>query len=143
MAKEYTDKAIRRTMASAELGKNEFWKILKGKWGCYCSKNFTVQSKSGTIVQGLEEVLEVWRSHISELCTLVNSEKYDSVHFEQVNECISQWMSLEEKDDFLSTHFTVDEVSYAISKLNLGKAAGINNLTAEHFEYGGAYVPRV
>ena len=99
--------------------KSAFWKILKRNRASNNSKIFAVKNKLGTIVHSLDEVLKVWRTHFSGLCTPTSDITYDREHFEYVNECVAKWMKLDEKDDFLCAPFSVKEMSDAISKLNI------------------------
>ena len=98
---------------------------------------------SGTIMHNLDDVLEVWRSHFSSLCTPKSDPVYDDQHFNTVNEHIESWLKMGDSDDFLCSKFNEQELSDAILKLNSGKAPGMDNVTAEHLKFGGRPIVRI
>ena len=143
LANEYENENIRRIIESAEIGSSTFWNILSKCRSSNGSKVFAVQNRSGLIVHSLPEVLEVWRTHFSDLCTPKCDPSYDNDHFIEVNSKVDLWRRFNDKDEFLCYAFSSEEVVEAIDKLNSGKAPGIDNITAEHLKYGGDLIPKV
>ena len=143
LANEYENENIRRIIESAEVSSNTFWNILKKCRGSNNSKVFAVKNNAGSIVHSLSDVLEVWRTHFSQLCTPKCDPSFDNQHFEEVNRKVDLWCTLNDKDMFLCNAFSSQEVVEAISKLNCGKAPGLDNITAEHLKHGGEVLPEI
>ena len=88
LATEYENDTLRETMSSAEINKNQFWRIVKRNRGSNNSKIFAVQNKEGKIVHDLDDVLEVWRLHFSGLFTPTPNPDFDATHSDHVNGCV-------------------------------------------------------
>ena len=143
LAREYENESLKHIMMSAEINSTEFWRILKRNRDVCGPKVYAVANRGGTIVHNLDEVLEVWRQHFSELCTPKDDPTFDNDHFSNVNKMVGDWRLLRDTDEFLGEPFILSEVNEAITKLNVGKAPGMDNITAEHLKYGGSMVPQV
>ena len=77
LAREYENESLKHIMTSAEMNSTEFWKVFKRNRSCIGPRVYAVQNRSGTVVHGLDEVLEVWCEHFSSLCTPKNDPTYD------------------------------------------------------------------
>ena len=137
LAREYEDENLRQVMSSAEMDCITFWQVLNRNRAGNKSKVYAIQNEGGKIVHSIEEVLEVWRRHFSKLCTPSHDSMYDQEHYVHVNRCIEGWLDGNDDEEFLRDEFTFDEVTLAISKLNMGKSTGMDGISAEHLKYGG------
>ena len=140
LAREYEDESVRHTVEAAEYNITEFWRVIKRAREGDSPKIFAINDGTGRIVHNIDEVLEVWRSHFSRLCTPNANPNYDDAHFQYVNNKIHQWMNMRDMDDFVQNPFSQVEIEDAIDRLNSGKAPGIDNITAEHLKFGGPAV---
>ena len=73
-------------------------------------------------VSGANDILKVWKDHYSNLFNTLRKCTYDS------NKYILQ-------SSYQDVMVTIDEVKWAISKLELNKACGIDKMYAEHLKY--------
>ena len=137
LAREYETAEFTQTMKDAELNNSNFWRILKRNKGSNNDKVFAVKNKEDQIVHNLDEVLIIWREHFSSLCSPSDDPNSDSIHFKEVNDKVKDWTNLTDKDEFVKTDFSFKEVKDAVNSLNMGKAPGLDKVTAEHVRYGG------
>ena len=91
----------------------------------------------------VDDTLEVWRQHFSQLCIPKYSEKFDDAHYKRVTRAVREWSNLDDGNDFLGEPFSRKEVEYAVGKLHLKKAPGHDCITAEHIRYGGSALRNV
>ena len=101
------------------------------------SNSYAIKSKSGVVVQELAEAVNVWKTHFSDLCTEKHEPRFDRKHYNDVTEDVSKWYSEDDMDVFLAAPLNREEVRKAVKKLNKGKSAGFDSITAEHLQYAG------
>ena len=134
IAKAYEDKKICDATLKAEVDRNSFWRMLKKARNGNKVTISAVKNSADKVVHGIDEILEVWKLHFSTLCTPRVMPHYDQQHYEIVCEAVKRWHFMRDTDDFLNSNFTECEISYAINKLNGGKAPGYDGITREHLK---------
>ena len=137
LSKLYDEEEVAKTVESVEADKNIFWRFLKKCRKPGGGKTLAIRNQAGKVVYDIEGVLDTWKCHFEHLCSPHSNEEYDQDHFERVNERVEALNAADDMDEFLSTPFTVDELKRGISKLNMGKASGFDNVSAEHLKYAG------
>ena len=138
--KEYEKSEIENLLRSAEGDKNKFWRSIKRSRRSTQSNSYAVKNKAGIVVQDLTEAVKVWKDHFSGLCTEKKETRFDEQHYSMVSRDVQHWYSGHEGDPFLDAPLTTDEVRKAIKKLNKGKTAGFDRITAEHLQNTGSSV---
>ena len=89
-------------------------------------------------------MLEVWRNHFANLGTPRVSDSFDEAHFQDVSNFVRAYNISDTNDDnFLVEPFLLEEVKGGIRTLNKGKAAGFEDITAEHLAFGGESVAMI
>ena len=138
IAKTYEDNAISEAVCAAEVNRNTIWKMLRSKKE---SANkvvvIAIKNKEGKVMHSTDDILGVWKTHFSELCTARSLPIYDQQHYEFVNNSVEEWYNMDDADNFLLTRFTKDEIRKAINKLNSGKSPGFDSITKEHIKAAG------
>ncbi len=94
-------------------------------------------SAEGKTISDPSDICAVFRDYFSSLSTSRSNP-------EQSNEVIHSLLlnSFNNNDTILHDKFTIEEISTAIRKLKSGKAAGPDNLTAEHLKHGGLTIQK-
>ena len=137
LEKKYNDDQITQAVLTAEVDRNTFWGMLRKTKTAGKLTTSAIKNKYGKVVHDLDQVLEAWRSHFSSLCQPRDSPTYDKTHFNNVSTCVREWLLKSDKDEFLESEFSKDEIRNAISKLNSGKAPGHDSITKEHLIAAG------
>ncbi len=89
-------------------------------------------SAEGKTISDPSDICAVFRDYFSSLSTSrSNPEQSNKVNHSLLLN------SFNNNDTILHDKFTIEEISTAIRKLKSGKAAGPDNLTAEHLKHGG------
>ena len=136
IAKQYENDEICRAVRLAEVDRNSFWRLVKQCRNSCGSTNISIKRLDGVVVNNLPDVLEVWRRHFANLGTPKNKDNFDDVHFREVTNFVRLYNDGNVMDDdFLSDPFTVEEIRSAVKSLNKGKAAGFDQITAEHIAF--------
>ena len=85
------------------------------------------------MVNDVNDVLDVWKVHFTNLGTPKQKPNFDNRHFHRVTEFVRNYNANDTPvDEFLNTPFTLNEIQAARKNLNRGKAAGFDLVTAEH-----------
>ena len=63
--------------------------------------------------------------------------RFDDTHYNMVTQKVVEWFSERDADPFLEEAFDDEEIGRAVKKLNKGKAAGCDSITAEHLQKAG------
>ena len=117
---------------------NSFWRLIKRCRNSNSSPNISIRKPDGKVVNEVNEVLDVWRTHFTNLGTPKTKPNFDDAHFRAVTDFAKQYNEGRYVDDnFLNAPFTNLEIELALKNLNLGKAAGFDMVTAEHFVHAG------
>ena len=133
----FEKKQVQDLIISAECDRNKFWKLVKNARQTKQSNTISIKNKQGKVVHEVAEVVEVWRDHFSRLCKAKPDPNFDSVHYDHVSNKVREWYSERDTDVFLEEPFSVDELFKAVKRLNKGKAAGCDSITAEHLQKAG------
>ena len=135
--RDYEKKQVQDLINSAECDRNKFWKLVKNARQTKQSNTISIKNRKGKVVHDIKEVVEAWRDHFSHLSKKKTDPSYDLEHYEHVTRKVNEWFSDSDKDVLLEVPFSDDEVDKAIKKLNKGKAAGCDSITAEHLQKAG------
>ena len=96
------------------------------------------------MVNDINDVLEVWRSHFAALGQEVDSPAYDKVHFDAISQFANNYNLSQVNDDiFLANPIHVDVIRKAVKSLNLGKSPGFDKVSSEHVAFGGPKLMQV
>ena len=104
---------------------NNFWKIWKSKMGTQKMRPKIVDNKTDDF-----EISERFAEYFSKACSS-NSEERSKELYEEYCDLKNKKLNCENLADYLTSLELVDA---SISKLKTGKAAGLDNLTAEHLK---------
>ena len=137
ISKQYENEAISEAARLSEIDHDNFWRLFRRNNGTGCSTTNAIKNSQGKAVYEIQDILEVWRNHFYNLSTPKVSEKFDNIHFRDVSERVRIWCEGDDTSEFLEEEFSFEEVSTAISKLNLKKAPGYDGVTSEHLRYAG------
>ena len=144
IARQYENEKVVNAVKTAEINRNAIWKLVQRSRKALGSKSFAIKRPDGVVVHHPDEVLEVWKNRFTKLGNPRESESFDEKHFRDVTRFVKSYNSSDSKDDiFLIAPFQLDEVCVRIKTLNKGKAAGYDEITAEHIVYGGSRVADV
>ena len=89
------------------------------------------------MIQDIEEVVKVWKSHFADLSTEKHDPRFNVEHYNMVTDRVSEWYRQRDDDAFLDEPISSEEMLKSIKKLNKGKAAGFDTITAEHLQHTG------
>ena len=137
MAKSYEEESICKATNAAETDRNSFWRLLKHSKAKGNVTILAIKNKHGKVVHNVEEVLEAWKVHFSNLCTSRTLPHYDENFRRQVCEEVDMWANLNDEDEFSVIPFSKKEIRDALSKLNSGKTPGYDGVTKEHLLAAG------
>ena len=138
LAKQYEADEVCKAAKLAEVNMNSFWRLIKRCRNSNSSPNISIRKPDGKVVNEVNEVLDVWRTHFTNLGTPKTKPNFDDAHFRAVTDFAKQYNEGRYVDDnFLNAPFTNLEIELALKNLNLGKAAGFDMVTAEHFVHAG------
>ena len=141
LAKQYESDEISKAARLAEVDRNAFWQLIRRCRNSNSSTSISIRNANGTVVNQVEEVLEVWRSHFANLGTPKTKPNFDDDHFRTITAFTRVYNDGRVMDDnFLDASFTDVEIHGALKKLNLGKDAGFDRVSAEHVINAGEYV---
>ena len=133
LAKSYEADEICRAAKLAEVNRNSFWQLVKRCRNSGDQSNIAITGGNGVVVNEVKEVLEVWKTHFSNLGTPKQKPNFNDGHFRRVSDFVRNYNVNDTlNDEFLNTPFTYAEISTALKTLNRGKAAGFDLVTAEH-----------
>ena len=132
LCKKYENDKIEDIIKSAEVNKDQFWKMLKKERSGGKVTISTIMNNKQKVVSEPEEILEVWREHFDKLSTPKNLPEYDGQHFRKVSDDVKKWMGQNDTDDFLNNNFTYKEIEKGITKLHSGKVPGYDFITKEN-----------
>ena len=135
--KQYEKNEIDILLKTAEWDKNHFWQLLKKSRKNSSSNSDAIKNKHGKVVHNLEELVGVWKSHFEALSTDKHLPRFDAQHYDMVTKKVKCWFGENDMDNFLETRLTSEKVLKALKKLNGGKAAGFDGVTAEYLQYTG------
>ena len=135
--REHEQRELSNLVEAAKTDKNKFWRIVKRKRSSVQCGSVAIKAKDGTTKYNVEEVVQVWKDHFSNLCTSDSSRIGDEDHHRMVSDAIQSW-AIEKDEGFAFTdQLTAKDISEAISALNCGKSPGYDLITTEHLKYGG------
>ena len=137
LGREYENEDILDTIRTSDVNRNRFWNKLKKARSDVSPDVFSIKDVNGKIHHDSHGVLKIWKEHFSKLGKPKDDPRYDSEHFDVVNEFIKSKACLHDSDLFLDVPFEETEIAYAISKLKLRKAPGPDNISAEHISNAG------
>ena len=138
--REYEKHELESILTSAENDKNKFWRFIKRSRKAPKSNSHAVKNKEGVVVHDIESVVNVWRNHFKELSTEKHEVRFDANQYTMVTETVKQLCAEDDNQMFLEEPISRKEIRFAIKKLNKGKAAGYDQLTAEHLQHAGRHV---
>ena len=101
------------------------------------SSTLAIRNPAGRVVHEVPDVVKAWHDHFSKLGTKKPEPQYDEPHYQSVTDQVKRWANEKDADLFLAEPFTVEDLSKAITRLNKGKAAGCDSITAEHLQHAG------
>ena len=137
LSKKYEEEEIQKAVASSELNKDLFWKLLKRTKTGPKSRISAVRNQGKQVVHDVDSILEVWRVHFCNLSKPRENPNFDEIHRKEVLRKIKEWNSGCEIDDFTREDFTKKEVLEAVSMSNPGKAPGHDGVMKEHLTAAG------
>ena len=137
LSKEYEAEKIFDAIQSAELDTNAFWKLVKKEKSGPKAKINSIKNTGGKVVHEIDEVLNVWKGHFSNLGTPKTASDYDASHYEYVNKRVDEWAGMNEHDDFSRHSFSLSEIEKGIRNLNSRKVPGYDGITKEHLINAG------
>ena len=88
------------------------------------------------IVTDPDAILEAWKDHFATLSSL-GAGHSSAVPYSEDDVAKLMLTSFENEDSLLDIPFLSDEVNVALGKLKTGKAAGHDEVQAEHLKFGG------
>ena len=135
--RDYEKKKVQEIVSSAECDRTKFWKLVKQSRQTKQSGTLSIKDRQGRVVHDIEDVVETWREHFSNLCKQKSDAKFDRDHFAHVTRSVCDWFNENDEDAFLDEPLKDEELYKAINKLNKGKAAGCDDVTAEHLQNAG------
>ena len=115
-----------------------FWRLINGARGNPQSKRCTpMKDESGTILSNPNAIRQRWVRHFRLLST--PDENCSNTHSTEVKSKLSSYASesLRNEDIFLGDPFKLDEIREVQLSLKLGKAGGVDFISAEHVKFGG------
>ena len=127
-----------------ETNRNSFWRLVKRCRNSSGTSSITIKGHDGVIVNVVDAVLEVWRSHFANLGTPKAKANFDDQHFRLISEFVrlqNEGRGLD--DEFLNIPFSIEDIRTAINNLNRGKAAGYDRVSAEHIVFAGECMENV
>ena len=101
----------------SECNIKEFWKEIRSM-----NNSNTPLPEVIDGVAGASNIVKLWQEHYSNLFNILKKCKYDSSNHNL-------------KSSFQDILMTIDEIKYAISKLELNKTCGLDQIYAEHIKY--------
>ena len=140
LSRSYEEEKVDKVIKSAEIDSTSFWKILKRETSGPNVKVQSIKNANDVTVHDIDDILNVWQSYFSDLCTPKHCPDYDSRHFESVTENVKVWAGMGDSDRFTENDFSFKEVKDGIAKLNPGKAPGADGITKEHLSNAGPSV---
>ena len=135
--RSYESEQLQNVMGSLGLDHRYFWSALRRVRTPHNSKSLAIRNSLEKVVHNLDDVLEVWRLHFSNLSTPKDDPTLDTAHFDKVNNFVADLNEKCDSDRFLKDPFTLSEVKSAIKKLHKRKAPGVDGITTEHILYAG------
>ena len=133
----YEQKEIEELVNAADCNKNRFWGMVKNAKQQTHSENFAIKNSQEKVVHNIKDVIEAWKEHFSKLASKKSEPQYDDDHYKRVTASVKEWANDDDPGMFLDIPFEKDEISKAVNKLNKGKAAGCDLVTAEHLQNAG------
>ena len=137
IARAYENEQVNNDMQSVGMDKSLFWRLLRKARNNGCNKTLAIRNEDEKVVHEIPQVLEVWRTHFSKLCTPKEDENFDENHFKKVSQDVCALNEIKQSGNFLDRPFTVEEVVKAIRRLHLKKACGFDNISSEEILYAG------
>ena len=137
LAKSYAEESICKVTNAAETDRNSFWRLLKRSKEKGNLTISAIKNKFGKVVHSVDEVLDAWKVHFSNLCTTRSLPHYDEQFRRRVCEDVELWSSLDDEDDFSSVSFSKKEIRDALNRLNYGRTPGCDGITKEHLIAAG------
>ena len=119
----------------AETGQGIFWKMLKNSRKVPNNSTNAIRNEDDKVVYETDDILRAWKNHFEGIYTPKDYYSFDEVHFNEVNTMVKYYDSLDDINDFCTSPIEQDEVRKAISKLHNKKAAGFENISADHIKY--------
>ena len=91
---------------------------------------------NGTLVSDPSQLLQVWTQHFQSLAK--SQEEKNPALKESIKHASTLLSATFQKEEvFLDVPFSTKEIEHTVKKMKLKKAAGPDNLTAEHLKFGG------
>ena len=135
--KDYDRKQVQEIVSSAECDRNKFWKLVKQARQTKQSGTLSIKDRKGKVLHNIEDIVESWRDHFSHLSKEKTDPKFDNEHHAHVTRKVEEWYREKDGDNFLEEPFSEEELKKAIKRLNKGKAAGCDSVSAEHLQNAG------
>ena len=107
-----------------------FWKTWKSKFGIKNSLPLFINGKSGN-----NDICEEFAKSFSTACSPNSEERNSKLHSEFVELKASYYSGDDEHRVYSKTVATVELIDHIVNNLQRGKAASVDNLTAEHIMY--------
>ena len=143
LGRQYEDEQVAHAVKAAEVDRGQFWKLVKKSRGSSGSRIAAIKDVNGKVVSDLDDILEVWRTHFSNLYTPKTSEDYDQEHYTLVTERVAALNAEVGDSNFLANDFEECEVLAAIKTLHKKKACGFDAVSTEHLVYGGPKIVQI
>ena len=128
---------MREAIESSTTDKSVFWRHLKKCRGTAGCKILAIKNRKDEVVYEINEILDVWKIHFSNLSTPNNDPSYDKEHFDYVNERVNTLNTGNDSSAFTDKAIDTREVQKAINKLKRNKSCGYDGISAEHVKFGG------
>ena len=104
------------------MNKKAFWKLIQRAKGSVSGRATAIRGQDGKVVHEIADVLSVWKIHFEKLGVPKDSQHFDEIHYNRVMAFVDEYSQLGDSvDNFLNPPFSKDELSKAISSLNVGK----------------------
>ena len=137
VSRSYENEQVMQTVRSAEINRNEFWKIVKRSQNSHGGEISAIRVSEDIVVHDASEILLAFKGHFERVCIPKSELSYDNKHFKHISNRIKKLNLLKDIDRFLEQEFTLAEVQTASNKLHLKNASGYDNVNTEHIRYAG------
>jgi len=131
----YRRRCIDELCQSQTVDQKYFWYLVNNTRKSRTNVSATRDEYNGDILYDLDLVKNSWLRYFQSLYTPDDCARYDDNHKANIDQCITRLLS-EHNDDCLVV-FSVDDVTNMCMSLKKNKAAGWDEVTAEHLIYGG------
>ena len=142
LSKKYDDEQIAHAVRAAEVDRGLFWRLVKKSRKVNGNKISAIKNSEGKIVNVIDSILDTWKSHFKNYYTPKDSPDFDTEHFKNVSDRVTQLNLMTDDDCFLNLPFSEAEVKKAIGTLHKRKACGYDGISSKHLQYGEPAIVR-